>query len=117
MLYMFLGLNETITHMLVSKDGEVKMVKLSIADQTKAIGHLEAVWKQRDVAVLFDVSHSTKSKLRLRYRDTHDVKDRPKSGRPRSSTDRVDRSNRLSVDFEESWHHCTQPTYALSRTS
>ena len=29
---------------------------------------------------------STISKLRLRYRDTHDVNDRPRSGRPRTKT-------------------------------
>ena len=54
----------------------VKMVKLSSVDQARAIGHLEAGLTQWDVAVLFGVSQSTISKLRLRYRDTHDVKDR-----------------------------------------
>ena len=79
------------------------MVKLSSVDRARdrardlarAIGHLEAGWKQRDVAVLFDVSQSTLSKLRLRYRDTLDVKDMPTSGRPRITTDRMDRSIRL----------------------
>ena len=43
------------------------------------------------------VSQSTISKLRLRYRDTHDVMDRPKSERPRFTTYRVDRSIRLAT--------------------
>ena len=77
------------------------MVKLSSVDRAPArdrarvIGNLEAGLKQRDVAVLFGVSQSIVSKLRLRYRDTHDVKDMPKSGKPRITTDRVDRSIRL----------------------
>ena len=45
-----------------------------------------------------------------------DVKDRPKSGRPRITTDKNGSFNSPG-DFEESSHHCTQPTYALSRTS
>ena len=73
------------------------MVKLSSVDQARAIGHLEHGLKQWDVAVLFGVSQSTISKLRLRYRDTHDMKDRPRSGRPRITTDRVDRSIRLAT--------------------
>ena len=56
-------------HMLVIIDGA-----LSNVYRARAIGHLEAGWKQRDVAVLFGVSQSTISKLRLRYpQATHDV--------------------------------------------
>ena len=54
-----LGLNKTLTCW------SVKMVKSSSVDRARAIGHLEAGWKQRDVAVLFSVSQSTISKLRL----------------------------------------------------
>ena len=64
-------------------------------DRARAIGHLEAGLKQRDVAVLFGVSQSTLSKLRLRDRDTLDVKNMPRRGRPCITTDRVDRSIRL----------------------
>ena len=42
-----------------------------------------------------------------------DVKDRPKSGRPRITTDKSGSFNSPG----ESSHHCTQPTDALSRTS
>ena len=98
------------------------MVKLSSVDRARdrarVIGHLEAGWKQRDVAVLLGVSHSTLSKLRLRYRDTHDVKDMPTSGRPRITTDRVESGSfNWPGEFDESSHHCTQPTDALFRTS
>ena len=49
------------------------------------------------LVVLFGASQSTISKLRLRYRDAHDVKDMPRSGRPRITTDRVDRPIRLTT--------------------
>ena len=94
----------------------VKMLKLSSVDRARAIGHLEAGWKQQDVAVLFGASQSTISKLQLRYRDAHDVKDRPRGGRPRITTDKSGSFNSPG-DFGESSHHCTQPTDALSRTS
>ena len=75
------------------------MVKLSSVDREREIGLVETGRKQRDVAVLFGVSQSTISKLRLRYRDTHDVKDRQISGRPRRpiSPNKVDRSIRLAT--------------------
>ena len=68
------------------------MVKLSSVERARFIGHLKAAWKQRDVAVLFGVSKSTIS--------THDVKDMPTSGRPRITTDRVDRSIRLARSLQ-----------------
>ena len=104
--------------MLVHKDGEVVSVDRGRDRATRVIGHLKAGWKQRDVAVLLCVSQSTLSKLGLRYRDTHDVKDMPTSGRPRITTDRVESGSFNSPgEFEESSHHCTQPTDALFRTS
>ena len=53
----FNGLNETLACWSVT------MVKLSSVDRARAIGHLEAGLKQRDVAVLFCVTQSTISKL------------------------------------------------------
>ena len=88
---MFYGLNETF-NMLVSKYGEVVQ-----CGSARAIDHLEAGLKQRDVAAFVGVSQSTISKLQLRYRDTHDVKDRPRSGKPRITKDRVDCSIRLAT--------------------
>ena len=76
----------------------VKMVKLYSVARARAIVHLEAGLKQQHVAVFFGVSQSTISKLRLRYSDAHDVKgSRPRSGRPRITTDRVDGSIRLTT--------------------
>ena len=67
---------------------------------------------------MLGVSQSTLSKLRLRYSDTHDVKDMPTSGRPRITTDIVESGSFNSPgEFEESSHHRTQPTDALFRTS
>ena len=67
------------------------MVKLSNVDRARAIGHLEAGLKQRDVAVLFGVSPSTIPNCGSAS-DTgiHDV-------RTRITTDRVDRSIRLAT--------------------
>ena len=92
------------------------MLKLSSVDRARAIGHLKTGWKQRDVAVLFGASQSTISKLQLRYWDAHDVKDRPRSGRPRITTDKSGSFNSPG-DFGESSHRCTPPTDALSRMS
>ena len=96
--------------MLVSKYGT-----LSSVDRARAIGHLEAGWKQRDVAVLFGVSQSTISRLRLICRDTHDMKDRPRKWET-TYHHRQSGSFNSPDNFEESSHHCTQPTDALSRT-
>ena len=95
--------------LLVSKDVEVVQCG-------SGKSHWEAGWKQQDVAVLLCASQSTISKLQLRYRDAHDVKDRPRSGSPRITTDKSGSFNSPG-DFGESSHHCTQPTDALSRTS
>ena len=78
--------------------------------------HLVAGWKQRDVAVLFDVSQSIISKLRLRYRDTHDAKDRPRSGRPRITTDSL-RNRRItarSLQLSLLWSQLRSPHSAAA---
>ena len=90
-------------NMLVSKDGEVVQCGSGSGSGARVIGHLEAGWKQRDVAVLLGVSQNTLSKLRPRYRD---VKDMPTSGRPRITTDRVESGSFNSSGdalFRTSW--------------
>ena len=67
------------------------MPRLSNLDRARAIGQLEAGVKQSVVAARFGVGQSTISKLKTKFRNTGDVKDRPKSGRPRITTHRVDR--------------------------
>ena len=73
------------------------MVKLSNIDRARALGHLQAGMPQNQVAVMFNVSISTVKRLQRRYRDTGDVKDRPRSGRPRVTDPRDDRYIRLAA--------------------
>ena len=68
-----------------------RMVRLSNVDRARALGMVQDGQPQYEVATLFGVSRGTISKLMTRYRETHDVKDRPRSGRPRSTTAQTDR--------------------------
>ena len=67
------------------------MPRLSNLDRARAIGQLEAGVKQSVVAARFGVGQSTISKFKTKFRNTGDVKDRPKSGRPRITTQQQDR--------------------------
>lgn len=67
------------------------MVRLTDLDKSRAIGQLEAGILQNQVAANFGVSPSMISKLKAKFRDTGDVKDRPRSGRPRKTTAAEDR--------------------------
>ncbi|KAM3870151.1 RNA helicase Mov10l1-like [Diretmus argenteus] len=60
-------------------------------DKARAIGQLEAGVPVRRVAALFGVSPGTISKLRTKFRETGEVKDRPRSGRPKKTTSQEDR--------------------------
>ena len=71
------------------------MVKLSNLERARVIGLLEAGRSRRDVANQFHVSVATLSRLVRRYRETGDVKDRVRSGRPRITTAVEDRRIRL----------------------
>ena len=68
----------------------VIMPRLSNVDRACVIGQLEAGVRQSLVAARFGVSQKTISKLKQRYRDTIEVKDRPRSGRPRITTAATD---------------------------
>ena len=59
------------------------MVRLSTVDRARALGMVQGGTSQENVARHFNVHKSTISKLMTRYRDTGDVKDRIRSGRPR----------------------------------
>ena len=61
------------------------MVKLSPVDQARAIGQLEAGKSQTEVAATFGVTQGMISKLKTKFRLTGDVKDRPRSGRPKKT--------------------------------
>ncbi|KAK1904362.1 Transposable element Tcb1 transposase, partial [Dissostichus eleginoides] len=60
-------------------------------DKARAIGQLEAVVPVRRVAALCGVSPGNISKLRTKFRETGEVKDRPRRGRPRKTTPPEDR--------------------------
>ena len=67
------------------------MVRLSNLERARALGVLQGGQTVAEVAIRFNVSRSTIKRLRHRFRDTGDVKDRPRSGRPRVTTVRQER--------------------------
>ena len=72
------------------------MGRLSNLDRAIAIGHLQAGARQGQVAIMFGVSQATVSNLWRRFRDTGDVQDRARSGRPRVTTQQDDQYIRQS---------------------
>ena len=69
----------------------LKMVQLSIQDRERAIGWLQDGQTQRTVAQRLNVSQSIIGRLWQRFRTTNAVQNRPRSGRPQSTTAREDR--------------------------
>ena len=67
------------------------MPRLSLQDRARAIGQLEAGVPAFRVAASFGVSPGAISKLRAKFRETGEVKDRPRSGRPKKTTPQEDR--------------------------
>ena len=67
------------------------MVRLSRLDRARALGIVQAGTSHEVVARNFNVNRSTISRLLSRYRDTADVKDRARSGRPRVTAANTDR--------------------------
>ena len=72
-------------------DPSISMPRLSNLEKARAIGQVEAGVPQNQVAALFGVSPGTISKLKAKFRETGDVKDRPRSGRPKKTTPQEDR--------------------------
>ncbi|CAH1256352.1 BCAN [Branchiostoma lanceolatum] len=68
----------------------IAMPRLSYVDKLRAVGQVEAGTRQRDVAALFGVRPGTISKLVAKFRATGDVKDMPRTGRPRATTPEQD---------------------------
>ena len=66
------------------------MPRLTDLDRALAIGQIQASVPQNQVAALFGVSHSTLSKLKVKLHITGEVKDRPRSGRPKKTTPQED---------------------------
>ncbi|KAL7828173.1 hypothetical protein AOLI_G00313250 [Acnodon oligacanthus] len=73
------------------------MPRLTDLDRAQAIGQLQAGVPQNQVAASFGVSPSTISKLKAKVHITGDVRDRPRSGRPKKTTPQEDRFLTLSV--------------------
>lgn len=63
---------------------------MTLDQRNMAIGMLTAGRKNKDVARHFQVSESSISRLRAKFRQTGSVKDRPRTGRPRKTTGRED---------------------------
>ena len=73
------------------------MPRLSNVEKARAIGQIEAGTPQNEVAARFGVSPSTISRTLAKFRETGDVKDRPRSGRPKKTTQQEDRFLTLSA--------------------
>lgn len=67
------------------------MPRLSLAERHQALGMLEAGASQQDVAARFQCHRNTVSRLLSRHRESVEVSDRPRSGRPRVTTPGEDR--------------------------
>lgn len=72
------------------------MPRLSEPERNQAIGMLRAGMTAREVARRFNVHECTVCRLHTRFRQTHVVSDRPRSGRPRVTTAEQDRHIRLT---------------------
>lgn len=73
------------------------MRRLQHDERLRAIGMLQMGSTQRAVANMLNVSQSVISRLWNRYQQTHNVDDRPRSGRPRATTQAQDRYIRTQV--------------------
>ena len=73
------------------------MPRLTDLDRARAIGQLQAGVPQNQVTALFGVSPSTISKVKAKFHITGDVRDRPRSGRPKKTTPQEDRFLTLSA--------------------
>ena len=72
------------------------MPRLSEASRNQAIGMLVAGVAKREVAMRLNCHTSTISRFLRRYQHTGDVKDMPKSDRPRTTTRRQDVNSRVT---------------------
>ena len=65
--------------------------KLSNLDRAGALGHLQAGQSSRRVAMAFNTSRQSIDRIKQRYAASGDVKDLPRSGRPRATNRAEDR--------------------------
>ena len=64
------------------------MPHLSNQDWAMIIGQLQRGASAREVDIAFNVNRRTVNRLKVKFEETGDVKNRPRSGRPRSTTAR-----------------------------
>ena len=65
--------------------------KLSNLDRARELGQLQAGQSSRRVAMAFNTSRQSIDRIRQRYAASGDVKDLPRSGRPRATNRAEDR--------------------------
>ena len=65
--------------------------KMSNLDRARALGQLQAGHSSRRVAMAFNTSRQSIDRIRQRYAASGDVKDLPRSGRPRATNRAEDR--------------------------
>ena len=65
--------------------------KLTIPERWQAVGMHNGGFRHRRVAEHFRVNHSITVRLMQRFRQTGNLTDRPRAGRPRKATPRKDR--------------------------
>ena len=75
--------------------------KLTIPERWQAVAMHNGGFSHRRVADHFRVNHSIIVRLMLRFRQTGNVTDRPRAGRPRKTTPREDR---LISRRARKWH-------------
>lgn len=68
-----------------------KTRELTEGERGEVIGFLKAGWSKRKIATEMKCSPTAVQKIKVKYRKYGDVKNRPRPGRPRCSTDRQDR--------------------------
>ena len=88
---MFPMLNFRIIGACVRVRCTLQIRQLNIEDRGRAIAWLQGGNTQRNVAVRLGVSQSVVDRLWQRFQATNSVRNRPRSGRPRSTTNREDR--------------------------
>ena len=88
------------------------MPRLRNDQRSRAVGMLESGLTQKRVAGLFGVARITINRLRQRYRANASVADRPRTGRPRVTTQREDRRLRR-VQLQNRFMPATQTLRAI----
>ena len=76
---------------------------LTIPERWQAVGMHNGGFRHRRVADHFRVNHSIIVRLMQRFRQTGNVTDRPRTGRPRNTTLREDRQTGAVTAVQYSW--------------